>query len=808
LNSRNNRPEKAAEIGRRVERIAGEKVADWPENTEALWSEEARTLLHELRVHQIELEMENENLRRELAALAAERAEEDVLKGREFLADFLDAILIPVFYKDINGRFQGVNRAFETLFGVTKDEIIGRHVLDIHPHDKAAKLHMAKDRALLAQPGTQVYESRARDKHGVLHDVVFHKATVVNSSGEISGLACAILDITERKRAEAALRKSEQKHRTILQTCMNGFWMADTQARLLEVNETYCRMTGYSAQELLTMRISDLEVNETAEDVAAHNLKIRTQGQDRFETRHRRKDGRIFDVEVSVQYQADEGGWFVSFMRDITERKRAEESLRKNEKKLRTILQTAMDGFWMADLQGQLLEVNETYCRMSGYSAEELLTMSVSDLKADGTDEATAARIRKVRALGEDRFEARHRRKDGSVFDVEIGVQYQPDDGGRLVVFLRDITRRKKAEAELHEANAILKAAMDQSGAGIAIADAPNGMIRYVNEAGLRIRGGDREALVNKIGINEYTATWQMMGLDGRPLQPDEIPLARAILYGETCSRELLFCRAGENRFVLAHAAPITDATGIITAGVVVFVDITEHKRTAETLRILSSRLLTAQEDEQRRIAMELHDQTGQDLSVLKLHLATLKTRLRKDQANLKEAFQKVLTVTDGIIEDVRRLAHGLSPSQLEALGLNAALGALIRNFSEKTGIPIHYDLNALENIFPPETQIVLYRIFQEALTNIYKHARAKSVLIKADRQSNTVFIKIKDDGQGFDPDSYARRDPADVERGMGLSAMELRATMIGAGLKIFSQPGKGTEIILLVPARGRCPGH
>ena len=138
----------------------------------------------------------------------------------------------------------------------------------------------------------------------------------------------------ERRRAEAALRVSEQRHRTILQTAMDGFWLADIQGCLLEVNEAYCRMSGYSAPELLAMRVPDLEANEADHDIAIRIQKIVAQGEDRFESRHRRKDGSLFDVAVSVQYQPAGDGRMVGFLQDITERKRAEDTLRQQAEEL------------------------------------------------------------------------------------------------------------------------------------------------------------------------------------------------------------------------------------------------------------------------------------------------------------------------------------------------------------------------------------------------------------------------------------------------------------------------------------------
>jgi PAS domain S-box-containing protein len=134
----------------------------------------------------------------------------------------------------------------------------------------------------------------------------------------------ALSDIPLHQRLEKALRQSEARHQTILQTAMDGFWQADTEGRLLDVNETYCRMSGYSAPELLTMRIPDLEAVESAGDTTRHLRLIMEQGEARFESRHRRKDGSIFDVEVSVQYRPTEGGHVVAFLKDITGRKMAE----------------------------------------------------------------------------------------------------------------------------------------------------------------------------------------------------------------------------------------------------------------------------------------------------------------------------------------------------------------------------------------------------------------------------------------------------------------------------------------------------
>ena len=136
-------------------------------------------------------------------------------------------------------------------------------------------------------------------------------------------------------------------------------------------------------------------------------------------------------------------------MTDVLTSLLAHRDLHESEERHRVILQTAMDGFFRADMQGRILEVNETYCRMSGYSEQELLTMNIADIEAVHNAEMIAANIRRFVEVGPNRFESVHRRKDGSLFDVEISAQYQPIAGGQTVVFVRDITERKKGPKKL-----------------------------------------------------------------------------------------------------------------------------------------------------------------------------------------------------------------------------------------------------------------------------------------------------------------------------------------------------------------------
>jgi PAS domain S-box-containing protein len=244
--------------------------------------------------------------------------------------------------------------------------------------------------------------------------------------------------------------------RTILQTAMDGFWQTDTEGRLLEANETYCRMSGYSRAELLAMRIPDLTVTEGVGGVAQHIDRIVARGQDRFESRHRRKDGTQYDVEVSVQYQPGAGGQLVTFVRDITEHKRAEEALRQSEQKYRRLHESMTDAFVLVDMAGHILECNQSYRDMLGFSAAELSKVTYQDLTPEKW-RAFESRIVEEQILPQGFsgvYEKEYRRKNGMFFPVELRTSLIRDADGQpsaMWAIVRDVSERKQAEAALRE---------------------------------------------------------------------------------------------------------------------------------------------------------------------------------------------------------------------------------------------------------------------------------------------------------------------------------------------------------------------
>jgi two-component system sensor histidine kinase UhpB len=250
-----------------------------------------------------------------------------------------------------------------------------------------------------------------------------------------------------------------------------------------------------------------------------------------------------------------------------------------------------------------------------------------------------------------------------------------------------------------------------------------------------------------------------------------------------------LSARAAPTSFMdpqVAHLAETFNAT------------LDELARDRAELRTLASQVIRAQEDERRRIARELHDDTAQVLFAQLLRLTTLKAS-PDPGVHLMAATLEEMTVE--ALEGVRRLALELRPPALDDLGLSAALGELAQRFADQLNVPVDYQSRGLRGRLPSEVELVLYRVAQEALTNIAKHADASRVWLDVDRTGNDVTISIRDDGRGFDHNVSAASDGRGL--GLGLFGMEERVALVGGRFRIWSRPGSGTEIFAFIPLTG-----
>jgi signal transduction histidine kinase len=226
--------------------------------------------------------------------------------------------------------------------------------------------------------------------------------------------------------------------------------------------------------------------------------------------------------------------------------------------------------------------------------------------------------------------------------------------------------------------------------------------------------------------------------------------------------------------------------------------DISERLQAEEAIRRLSFSLLAAQEMERKRIALELHDDLGQTLAFLKLQLINIQEKLPETQEKLKCELKNSLNYTNEIIEKIRKLSHGLSPSILDDLGLTVSLQSLADDFSQYSHINIRKDIANIDKLFSPIDKITIYRIFQEIFTNIEKHAEADYVKIKVKKYQDNVFFQIEDDGRGFNLKKIQLNYLN--ETGLGLASMEERVRMLGGRFEIQSRLNEGTKIYFTIP--------
>jgi len=342
---------------------------------------------------------------------------------------------------DLRGNIVEANDAFCRMLGYTQEEAANLNVADWDAQWSVEELRQQFNELLDA---SAKFETVHRRKDGSLINVEINASGIKNEDQYF--IVAASRDITERKRAEGTLKLNK----TIIEMAYDGFWLFDTNGYLLDVNQSYANMIGYTRQELAGMHISRLSVrSNTPELVRARIENTMAHGVGHFETQHRHKDGHVVDFEASIAY-IPEAHCLFSFIRDITERKKTEAMLRQHK----LVLDTSIDGFWVCDMRGNLLEANEAYAQISGYTVEELVGMHISQLEAlEPKPEDVQAHIAKVVSQGGyDRFETRHRHKDGHEIDIEVSVTCLVE-AQRLYVFCRDITGRKQAEQALRDAD-------------------------------------------------------------------------------------------------------------------------------------------------------------------------------------------------------------------------------------------------------------------------------------------------------------------------------------------------------------------
>lgn len=405
--------------------------------------------------------------------------------------------------------------------------------------------------------------------------VLAHANPLCDTSGQVNGAVNVLVDITARKEAEEALRKKDEAYRAVVRSTHDGFWLVDGEGRVLDVNEAYCRLSGYRREQLLAMRISDVEAAESPEGTRRHIEKILATGSDVFETRHRCADGRIVDLEVSASLMSKEDGRLSAFFRDITERKRAGDLVRASELKYRTLLENLPQRIFLKDRNSAYLSCNRNFARDLGVAPEELAGRTDRDFFPPDLAERYRAGDRRVMETGvtEELEEPHvHGGREMWVRTVKTPVRNEAGECAGVLGIFWDVTEQRQAEQERQR----LFAAVEHVPETIIITDVSGAMV-YVNPA-----------FEQKSG---YTRA-EVLGQSPRLLKSGQLPAAFYEELWSTLARgtawDGIFINKRKDGAIYceeATVAPVRDAAGQIVHYVSVQRDITERLRAEEAQR-------------------------------------------------------------------------------------------------------------------------------------------------------------------------------------------------------------------------------
>ena len=465
--------------------------------------------------------------------------------------------------------------------------------------------------------------------------------------------------------------------------------------------------------------------------------------------------------------------------------------LEKNKYKYRLIFENIQDVYYEVSLDGKILEVSPSVEELCQYTRRELLGRSLYGLY--DRPEMRDVMIEEILKHGRvNNYEVGLRDKDGRLVSCLVNAKLLVDDQDnpvKIVGSLQDITKRKRMEEAAQERERWLRALLAASPVGIVLTQ--NRILQWANASMYRMLGYEQGSLV---------------GRPARMLYPDDEEHERVggHLYamieekGTGMMETRLISR--DNRIVHAYlqSSPL-DASDLSQGIIVAVMDISELKQAREHIHTLTSQLIKAQESERQMIAHELHDRIGQDLSFLKITCETLFDGDSLIDPRLQCKVQELSGKLQELIGTIRNLSYELRPDGLEQLGLLRTMEEYCRDFSREHGIAIHFFSTGLETVcFDKNTAINIYRITQEALFNIKKHAQATRANVKLIGSYPQLFLRITDNGCGFDPEQQLSQ--AVREKKLGLSSMQGRVSMLGGTMRIESGASRGTQIVVKLP--------
>jgi PAS domain S-box-containing protein len=627
-----------------------------------------------------------------------------------------------------------------------------------------------------------------------------------------------------------------------------GYLSLDSKGRFLAVNLTTAVILGTFRSQLMNESLYDYVVWQDRDTLYLHLRNIfKDQWRAHCELRLQNKDHEMIHVALDGMYTEDRRGRNVcrSVMTDITDRKRSEQALRDSEERFRLMAETSPDIIFQLDPNGVILYCSPSVERILGHTPDEVEGTSIEKYLSPSDIPEARNRFQVLIAEKITFFEFDLFDKSGTPVPVEVSAAPVVRDGKISFIFGigRDITERKKAEKALRRSREHLRMAVEGGGLGTWERDLITGRTVW-NDLLYDILGRDVGRPITSETFFEYIHPDDLAGVrehlektfrnedafrdefrivreDGQVrwmaafgrIQRDGTgqPIRMAGINFDITDRKHIERQLRESRDALeekvrARAAQLIEINETLRA------EVEKRGRYEEALRgstqkilmeskrrrFLSARLVETLEKDRREVAMYLHDDIGQRLATLKMDLETVRKHSGGDNGPLTEKLREFEAKVAGIMSHVKDISRRLRPDMLDTLGLVPALRALVEGFRSDFGLQVHFYSREPSGKMDPEKSLALYRITQEALSNVGKHAQATEVFVNLIVKGDSFLLSVEDDGVGFPYHETVENSTG--EGPLGLMIMRERAALAGGELSVESEIGKGTHVVAEIP--------
>ena len=739
------------------------------------------------------------------------RAEEALRESEKKLHSFIETTTDWVWEVDINGYFTYASPKAKNLLGYDIEEVVGFNLFNfLAEEDIEPSRTFFKQRCETPEPFSARKITLIR-KDGKRVIVELSGTPIYDKDERLLGYFGCDKDITEKVLTEEALSESEKRYRLLAENVRDVIWTLDMNLKPTYISSSVERLRGYSVDEAMNqpldevltpdsltaaMIIVEKEFEEAAKDNQRDLDKYLV-----FELEQKCKDGSTVWTETNATFLRDSVGrptGIIGITRDISERKKSEDALRESEKEYRNLFESFPDP--VAILQdGFDIKFNPAFTKLFGYDQQDIennleLFDFIKDNGDNGDKEIARKRI-KGRMAGKKIDPEFHTVdlicKDGRTIPCEArGTLIQYNGKPADLVAFRDVSGRKLAEVALRASEERYRSLVENIDLGITLIDSGHRII-MTNAAHGRLFNKPADEFVGRNCFREF---------EKRDGVCPHCPGVKAMATGKPQQVETEGVLDSGKRFAAhIYAFPTYGSDGEVTGFIEVVEDITARKDAEELIRKLSHQLITTQEIERQMISRELHDSVAQDLSASRIACEMLLDNELVSDSEVRQKISLISNTLRSTIMAVRDLSCILHPAGLEKQGLTDTLYQLCEEFSEETGVRVDFKSAGIDKLgLNFDTKINLYRLVQECLNNIRKHADANNVKINLVSAFPKIILRIEDDGIGFDTEE--RLMAANKEKRMGIRSMKERAGLLKGKMSIKSIPGKGTKVVIEVP--------